>query len=199
MEPIKIIKGKVMPLERSNVDTDQIIPASWLKMVNRTGFQDALFSEWRKDSSFVLNDPDYRDSTILLAGANFGIGSSREHAIWAIQDWGFKAVISSKFSDIFKNNAVNCSLVPVEVSEKDSEALFSLASKNKNCQLVIDIERRTVTNEDGTIQVSFNMADFDVYRFLNGLDYINLALVHLDRIKEFREKRPNWLPKLSAP
>lgn len=196
MEPVNTITGTAMPLDRSDVDTDQIIPAEWLKRVERTGFGEGLFGAWRRDASFVLNDARYKDATILVAGPNFGTGSSREHAVWALTDYGFKAVISARFGDIFRNNATKAGLVPVEVSPAVGAALLAAVIADPTLELIVDVESRTVGALKARIEAEFPLDDFTRMRLLEGLDDIGLTLRHAADITAYEAQRPSWLPTL---
>jgi 3-isopropylmalate/(R)-2-methylmalate dehydratase small subunit len=195
MEAVQIVSGTAVPLERSDVDTDQIIPSDWLKKVERTGFGQGLFSEWRDDRSFVLNDEAYAGATILVAGPNFGTGSSREHAVWAIMDYGFKAVISPRFADIFRNNSTKNGLVPVQVSPEVGEAIMAAVTADPTVEITVDVERRTVSVPSAGIEAEFPLDDATRDRFLRGLDDIGLTLQHEADITEFEATRPSWLPR----
>ncbi len=195
MKPIRVITGTAVPLDRSDVDTDQIIPADWLKRVERTGFGAGLFSSWREaDRDFVLNQPQYGGASILIAGPNFGTGSSREHAVWALTDYGFEAVISSRFADIFRNNSTKAGLVPVTVPPDVAEALLRAVEADPSLEITIDIERRLVSAPAVGIQASFPLDDFTQHRLLEGLDDIGLTLRNQDDIDSYEISRPNWLP-----
>jgi 3-isopropylmalate/(R)-2-methylmalate dehydratase small subunit len=194
MEPVRIISGTAVPLERSDVDTDQIIPSDWLKRVERTGFGKGLFAEWRDDRDFVLNQPEYAGATILVAGPNFGTGSSREHAVWALTDYGFRAVISPRFGDIFRNNATKTGLVPVQVDPATGQALLDAVRADPSLEVTIDVERRTVSAPAAGIEAEFPIDDFTQHRLLEGLDDIGLTLRHVDDIDSFEQHRPAWLP-----
>ena len=184
-----------MPLDRSDVDTDQIIPASWLKRVERTGFGVGLFSAWRQNEpNFVLDRPEYVGATILIAGPNFGIGSSREHAVWALTDHGFQAVISPKFGDIFRNNATKSGLVPVVVEPEVGHALMDAVRADPTIEIIIDIEARTVSAPTVGISVPFPLDDFTRFRLLEGLDDIGLTLRHEEAITAYEATRPSWMP-----
>ena len=196
MQPVRTITGKVVPLDRSDVDTDQIIPAVWLKRVERTGFGEGLFSTWRQDPDFVLNRPEYRDGTILVAGPNFGTGSSREHAVWALMDYGFRAVISPRFGDIFRNNATKSGLVPVVVDSATGELLLRAAMDEPGLQVTIDIEQRRLTCPELGLDVAFPLDDFTRYRLLEGLDDIGLTLRHEAKIAAYEAQRPAWMPRV---
>ena len=197
MDPLRVITGRGVPLDRSDVDTDQIIPSDWLKRVERTGFGAGLFGEWRDDRSFVLNQPQYAGATILVAGPNFGTGSSREHAVWALTDYGFAAVISPKFGDIFRNNATKAGLVPVEVDASVGRSLLEAVTSDPGLELTIDIERRLLAAPSIGLEVSFALDDFTRYRLLEGLDDVGLTLRHAGDIATFETSRPSWLPRSS--
>jgi 3-isopropylmalate/(R)-2-methylmalate dehydratase small subunit len=199
MEPIRAVSGTAVPLERSDVDTDQIIPSDWLKKVERTGFGAGLFGEWRDDRSFVLNQPQYAGATILVAGPNFGTGSSREHAVWALLDYGFRAVISPRFADIFRNNCTKAGLVPVQVDDATGAALLHAVTENPGLEITVDIERRTVSAPSAGIEVGFPLDDFTRYRLLEGLDDIGLSLRHQADIDAYEAGRAAWLPVTTGP
>lgn len=184
--------GKVMPLRRSDVDTDQIIPAVYLKRVTRTGFEDGLFSAWRDDPGFVLNNPAYTGSTILVAGPNFGTGSSRQHAVWALRDWGFKVVIAARFGDIFRGNALKEGLLPVQLDQKAVEALWDLAESEPEKRITVDLEGRRVIADDASW--TFPIDDFSRWRLMEGLDDIGLTLRHADTITAYEKSRPSFKP-----
>jgi len=194
MEPVRVIEGTGVPLDRSDCDTDQIIPSDWLKRVERTGFGRGLFSEWRDDPGFVLNRDCYQGATVLVAGPNFGTGSSREHAVWALQDYGFKAVVSSRFADIFRTNCTKVGLLPVQVDADVARALLDALVDNPDLQIMIDVETRTLRTADGRIETSFDLDDFTRWRLLEGLDDIGLTLRHQDEIERHESGRPAWLP-----
>jgi 3-isopropylmalate/(R)-2-methylmalate dehydratase small subunit len=198
MKPIRVITGTAVPLDRSDVDTDQIIPASWLKRVERTGFGQGLFSEWRDDRDFVLNQPEYAGATILVAGANFGIGSSREHAVWALVDYGFEAVISPRFGDIFRNNSTKAGLLPVQVSPEVGTALLKAVAEDPALEITIDLERLRFEAPSAGIETSFPLDPFTQHRLLEGLDDIGLTLRFGDAITDYEATRPSWLPSLTA-
>src|SRR3989440_11174715 len=176
MKPFVTHAGRAVPLRRSNVDTDQIIPAEYLKRVSRTGFGKGLFAAWREDPSFVLNQPQYAGATILVAGPNFGTGSSREHAVWALTDYGFRAVISPRFGDIFRNNSTKAGLVPVQVPAEVGESLLRAIEADPSLEITVDIERRTVSAPAAGIEAEFPIDDFTQYRLLEGLDDVGLTL-----------------------
>jgi 3-isopropylmalate/(R)-2-methylmalate dehydratase small subunit len=184
--------GRAVPLRRSNVDTDQIIPAEYLKRVSRTGFDDALFKAWREDPSFVLNDSRYDGATILVAGPDFGTGSSREHAVWALQDYGFRAVISPRFADIFRGNALKGGLLPVQLDADVVTALQDLIEATPTTEVVVDLVERNV--RAGDIVAAFDIDDYTRWRLIEGLDDIGLTLRHVDDIGDFESKRAAWMP-----
>jgi 3-isopropylmalate/(R)-2-methylmalate dehydratase small subunit len=192
MEPIGRIEGTALPLDRSDVDTDQIIPAEYLKRVERTGFGPFLFDAWRKDPDFILNDARYDGATILLAGPNFGCGSSREHAPWAIEDHGFKAVISPSFADIFRNNCLKIGLLPIELREESVRALMDASLDDPTTRIEIDLD--TLTVRAPGLDETFDMEQFTRWRLMEGLDDIGLTLRHTDAIDAFEASRAAWLP-----
>jgi 3-isopropylmalate/(R)-2-methylmalate dehydratase small subunit len=195
MEPVRKISGIVAPLNRSDVDTDQIIPASYLKRVERTGFGEGLFASWRQnDPDFVLNKKEFAGARILVAGPNFGTGSSREHAVWALLDYGFQAVVSPRFGDIFRNNATKTGLIPVQVDQDVADLLLKAAAEEPGLQMVIDVENRTLSVPEIGVEVSFPMDDFTQHRLLNGLDDIGLTLQHQRDVDAFEARRPGYLP-----
>ena len=195
MDAVRVITGTALPLDRSDVDTDQIIPASWLKRVERTGFGVGLFSAWREnEKDFVLNREEHAGATILLAGANFGVGSSREHAVWALEDYGFKAIISPRFGDIFRNNCTKVGLVPVTVEASVGEALMRAVEADPSLEITIDVERRTVEAPAAGITGTFPLDDFTQWRLLEGLDDIGLTLRHDADIASYESSRPSFLP-----
>jgi 3-isopropylmalate/(R)-2-methylmalate dehydratase small subunit len=198
MEPVRVITGTAVPLARTDVDTDQIIPSDWLKRVERTGFGAGLFSEWRDDRDFVLNRPEHAEATILVAGANFGTGSSREHAVWALQDYGFRAVVSPRFADIFRNNCTKGGLVPVEVDPDAGQALLDAVAADPDVEITVDVERRTVSAPAAGIEAPFSLDEFTRDRLLAGLDDIGLTLRHGDAIAAYEAGRPAWLPLTTA-
>jgi 3-isopropylmalate/(R)-2-methylmalate dehydratase small subunit len=190
----KFIKhtGTGVPLRRSNVDTDQIIPAVYLKRVTRSGFEDGLFSAWRNDPDFVLNKPEFKDGTVLVAGADFGTGSSREHAVWALQNYGFKVVISSRFADIFRGNSLKGGLLTVIVAQADVEAMWAAIEADPTTSITVDLETRTVTYNSVTL--AFAIDDYTRWRLMEGLDDIGLTLKQTDSIDTFEERRPSYKP-----
>ncbi len=196
MEPVITVSGTVVPLDRSDVDTDQIIPSDWLKRVERTGFEKGLFAEWRDDPDFVMNREDHQGANILVAGENFGTGSSREHAVWALQQHGFAAVISPRFGDIFANNATKNGLVPAELPHGAVADLMAAVVDNPELHVVIDVERLTVEAPEIEFEESFPLDPAIQHRFLNGLDDIGITLDHHEKISSHEEKRPGWMPSV---
>jgi 3-isopropylmalate/(R)-2-methylmalate dehydratase small subunit len=194
MEPVRIIEGRGVPLDRSDVDTDQIIPSDWLKQVERTGFDRGLFSEWREEPDFVLNREEYTGAVVLVAGANFGTGSSREHAVWAIQQYGFAAVVSPRFGDIFRNNATKNGLVPVEVSPEVGRRLIELLESDPDAEFVVDVDRRVIEVPAIGLVEPFPLDDAVRHRFLEGLDDIGLTLQQEAAISAYEATRPAWMP-----
>jgi len=192
MDAFKTHTGTAVALQRSNVDTDQIIPAVYLKRVTRTGFEDGLFAAWRSDPDFVLNRPESAGATILVAGPEFGTGSSREHAVWALQNYGFRVVISSRFADIFRGNAGKGGLVAAAVPQPEIEALWAAIDADPTTAVTVDLESRTVS-WDAT-SVGFEIDDYTRWRLLEGLDDIDLTLRHADEITQFELRRPAWMP-----
>jgi 3-isopropylmalate/(R)-2-methylmalate dehydratase small subunit len=184
--------GRAVPLRRSNVDTDQIIPAEYLKRVSRTGFADGLFRAWRDDPSFVLNDSRYDGASILVAGSDFGTGSSREHAVWALQDYGFRAVISPRFADIFRGNALKGGLLPVELSEATVASLQDICEADPGAEVSVNLVDRVVRAPG--FKAKFEIDDYTRWRLMEGLDDIGLTLTHADEIAEFETRRPSWMP-----
>jgi len=194
MEAVRVVEGTAVPLDRSDCDTDQIIPSDWLKRVERTGFGRGLFSEWRDDPGFVLNKDCYQGATILVAGPNFGTGSSREHAVWALQDYGFRAVVSERFADIFRTNCTKVGLLPVQVEPEVARKLLDTVAENPDLQIEIDVQARRVRTADGTIDAPFELDDFTQWRLLEGLDDIGLTMRHDDKIAAHESQRRGWLP-----
>ena len=196
MEAFTTHTGRAVPLRRSNVDTDQIIPAVYLKRVSRTGFEDGLFSAWRNDPGFVLNRPEYAAGTVLVAGPDFGTGSSREHAVWALQNYGFKAVISSRFADIFRGNSGKAGLLAAKVDEKVVQRLWDHLEQNAGATVSVDLESRTVRAGEGpdAIEDSFDIDDYTRWRLLEGLDDISLTLAHDADITAYERTRPAFKP-----
>ena len=193
MKAFTVVTGRGVPLKRSDVDTDQIIPADWLKRVERTGFEAGLFSTWRDDRNFVLNDERYAGATILVAGPSFGVGSSREHAVWAIQQYGFDAVIAPSFSDIFRNNCTKNGLAPVVLPQSAVEKLWELIEANPSVEITVDMERLTVEVPSAGFAENFPMDPPTQHRFLNGLDDIGITLTHASAIDAYEKTRPSWL------
>jgi len=185
--------GSALPLRRSNVDTDQIIPAVYLKRVARSGFEDGLFAAWRSDPEFVLNKAEYSKASILVAGADFGTGSSREHAVWALQNYGFKVVISSRFADIFRGNSLKAGLLTVILGQSDVEALWSAIEAEPSLEIKVDLETRLVSYKNQAI--SFDLDDYTRWRLMEGLDDIGLTLRKIDEVENFEEKRAKYKPK----
>ena len=193
MKSVHVISGRGVPLRRSDVDTDQIIPAEWLKRVERTGFEKGLFSTWRDDRNFVLNDERYVGASILVAGPSFGVGSSREHAVWAIQQGGFDAVVAPSFSDIFRNNCAKNGLVPVIVPEATVEAIWTAIEADPTTEITVDVERLNIEVPAAGITHAFPMDPQTQHRFLNGLDDVGITLTYVDDITAFEQHRPAWL------
>ena len=192
MQPFRSHSGIGVPLRRSNVDTDQIIPAVYLKRVTRTGFDDGLFAAWRADPNFILNLAPFDKGSVLVAGPDFGTGSSREHAVWALMDYGFRVVISSRFADIFRGNAGKAGLLAAEVATPDVELLWKLIEQNPGLEISVNLQDQTVTA--GTVVVPFAIDDYTAWRLLEGLDDIGLTLRKLDQIEAFEGARPDWKP-----
>jgi 3-isopropylmalate/(R)-2-methylmalate dehydratase small subunit len=192
MESFTLHKGIGVPLRRSNVDTDQIIPAVFLKRVSRTGFEDGLFAAWRNDENFILNVPPYDHGSVLVAGPDFGTGSSREHAVWALSDFGFRVVISSRFGDIFRGNAGKAGLLAALMEQSDVELLWKLLESQPGLELVVDLRERTVSA--GTTVLPFDIDDYTRWRLLEGLDDIGLTFRQVEAISEFEKSRPSWKP-----
>ena len=197
MDPVRRISGTAVPLRRSDVDTDQIIPSEWLKRVERTGFGQGLFAEWRADQDFVLNQPRYQGAAVLVTGPNFGTGSSREHAVWALQDYGFQAVVSPRFADIFRTNCTKAGLLPVQVDPEVGEALLAAVEADPATVVTIDVEARTLMAAAAGVSTTFPLDDFTRMRFLEGLDDIGLSLRHAEEIAAYEASRPAWLPTAS--
>jgi len=194
MKKLSYIESTILPLPMSNIDTDQIMPKEFLKRVERTGYGEFLFYDWKKDDDFPLNNEIYKESKVLLTGTNFGTGSSREHAPWGLQDWGFDAIISSKFADIFRLNSINIGLLPIEASENIVEKLFQKVSENPETKIEISIEEKSVICEE--IKFDFFIDDFSQNRILNGIDKIDISLEYENKIDEFMQNRNKWSPKL---
>ena len=194
MEQIKRVSGKALPLGFSDVDTDQIVPSDALKRIERTGFGQFLFSEWREDPDFVINRPEHEGAVVLLAGENFGCGSSREHAPWALQDYGFGAIIAPSFADIFRNNCAKIGLLAIQLSEETVKKLLGAVRKDPEAEITVDLENRTVTGPG--VETTFEMDDFTRHRLLNGLDDIGLTLTHEEDLEAFEQSRPTYQPKV---
>jgi 3-isopropylmalate/(R)-2-methylmalate dehydratase small subunit len=193
MEKFEVFTGVGAPLRRSNVDTDQIIPAVYLKRITKTGFEDALFAAWRNDPEFVLNQDAYKTAEVLVAGPDFGTGSSREHAVWALRDYGFKCVLSSKFADIFRGNSGKQGLIAGEITDADTEKLWAALEANPGSSITINLIEQTATI--GDLSVHFDIDEYTKWRLLEGLDDIGLTLRDEQAITDFESKRPNWMPK----
>jgi len=195
MKKLNNFVSTMLPLPMSNIDTDQIMPKQFLKRVERSGYGQYLFHDWKKEEGFPLNNPAYSKAKVLLAGTNFGTGSSREHAPWGLQDWGFDAIISSKFADIFKLNSINIGLVPIETTEENMDILFDKVNSNPNVEINISINEKTVTCEE--LEFEFVIDNFSQNRILNGIDKIDISLDYSNMIEEFKENRSTWMPKLT--
>ena len=195
MKKLQNINSTMLPLNMSNVDTDQIMPKQFLKRVERSGYGEYLFYDWKKDPNFPLNNDIYKNSKVLVAGDNFGTGSSREHAPWGLQDWGFDAIISTKFADIFRLNSINIGLLPIEASQEDVEALFNKIENNPDTKIKISVGNKLVECED--ISFSYDLDDFSQKRILEGIDKIDITLSYEDKIENFSNSRKSWKPKLA--
>ena len=196
MEAVTLITERAVPLRRSDVDTDQIIPSDWLKRIERTGFGAGLFSEWREDPDFVLNQPQYQGAGILVAGTNFGTGSSREHAPWALEDYGFKAIISSRFADIFRNNCLKIGLIPVTLGQATVEQIMAAVEADPTIEIVVDVPDLEVRVPAIDLEEPFFLDDHHVHRLVNGLDDIGITAQYADEIAAFEAKRADFLPSL---
>ena len=196
MSGLKQVIGRAVAVQRSDVDTDQIIPAAWLKREERTGFGAGLFEAWRADPEFPLNQPGADQARVLLSGPNFGCGSSREHAVWALQDFGFQAVVAPSFADIFRGNAISSGLVPAQVTEEAAARLGSALAAAPDTEVVLDVAARTVSV--GDVTEPFELADYAQWRLLEGLDDIGLTLRYEEEIADFEERRPTWLPVVTG-
>ena len=194
MEKFNVHTGRAVPLRASNVDTDQIIPAVYLKRVSRTGFEDGLFAEWREDPDFVLNRPEYQGASVLVAGPDFGTGSSREHAVWALQDYGFKTVLSSRFADIFRGNSLKGGLLTVLLPQEVIERIWAAVEADPATEVTVDLVERQVRVPGAGVQVPFELDDYTRWRLMEGLDDIGLTLRHTDAIAEFEARRKPWTP-----
>ena len=195
MKKLSHIESTMLPIPMSNIDTDQIMPKQFLKRVERSGYGEFLFYDWKKDGDFPLNNEDYKDSKVLVAGTNFGTGSSREHAPWGLQDWGFDAIISTKFADIFKLNSINIGLLPIEASEDIVEKLFQKVTENPKTKIQVSVETKSVICEE--LEFNFFLDDFSQNRILNGIDKIDISLEYENKIDKFMENRNKWSPKLT--
>jgi len=195
MKKLNNFVSTMLPLPMSNIDTDQIMPKQFLKRVERSGYGQYLFHDWKKEEGFPLNNPAYSNAKVLLAGTNFGTGSSREHAPWGLQDWGFDAIISSKFADIFKLNSINIGLVPIETTEENMDILFDKVNLNSNVEINISINEKKVTCEE--LEFDFVIDNFSQNQILNGIDKIDISLDYSNMIEEFKENRSTWMPKLT--
>ena len=193
MEQLEVFTGVAVPFRRSNVDTDQIIPAVFLKRITKTGFEDALFASWRADKDFVLNQAEYQNAEVLIAGPDFGTGSSREHAVWALRDYGFKAVFSSKFADIFRGNSGKQGLIAGEISDEDTEKLWAAIEAQPGVAATVDLINKTVSI--GSLTVNFEIDEYTRWRLLEGLDDIGLTLRDEQAITDFEQRREAWRPK----
>ncbi len=193
MKQVRVVSGRAVPLKRSDVDTDQIIPAEWLKRVERTGFEKGLFSTWRDDRNFVLNDERYAGASILIAGPSFGVGSSREHAVWALQQYGFDVVIAPSFSDIFRNNCAKNGLVPVVLDSATVEALWAVVEADPHTEITVDVERLVVEVPSRGITYAFTLDAATQERFVKGLDDIGITMAHDAAIGDYERRRPMWL------
>lgn len=197
MDAVTTIVGRAVPFEYSNVDTDQIIPAEFLKRVTKTGYDDALFHRWRQDPEFILNSPLYAGASILVAGPDFGTGSSREHAVWALRDYGFRAVLAPRFGDIFRGNAGKQGLLVAQLPESDIEQIWDAVKEAPDTPLTVDLVERTVVVGDAAY--SFQIDDYTRWRLLEGLDDIGLTLRSEARIADFEKRRPSWMPRTIEP
>ena len=195
MKKLNNFLSTMLPLPMSNIDTDQIMPKQFLKRVERSGYGQYLFHDWKKEEGFPLNNPAYSNAKVLLAGTNFGTGSSREHAPWGLQDWGFDAIISSKFADIFKLNSINIGLVPIETTEENMDILFDKVNANSKVEINISINEKKVICEE--LEFEFVIDNFSQNRILNGIDKIDISLDYSNMIEEFKENRSTWMPKLT--
>jgi 3-isopropylmalate/(R)-2-methylmalate dehydratase small subunit len=198
MQAVREIVSRAVPLDRSDVDTDQIIPSDWLKRVERTGFGEGLFSEWRERSDFVLNQDRYDGAQILVAGPNFGTGSSREHAVWALEDYGFRAVISPRFADIFRNNSLKIGLVPVELPPEVVTRIMRAVEDDPSVEIVVDVVDRRVAVPAIGLDEAFHLDDHTHHRLLNGLDDIGITLQHEREIDAFETRRPSFAPRVQS-
>jgi 3-isopropylmalate/(R)-2-methylmalate dehydratase small subunit len=195
MQQFTVVTGTAVPLRRSDVDTDQIIPSDWLKRIERTGFGAGLFSEWREDPSFVLNQPEYAGASVLVAGPNFGTGSSREHAVWALEDFGFRVIVSPRFADIFRNNCTKVGLLPVQLPEQTVALLQSAIEADPSLEVTVDLESREL--RAGEVIAHFEVDDYTRWRLLEGLDDIGLTLRNAGDITIYEQSRPTWKPRVA--
>ncbi len=198
MTAVTVVTGRAVPLDRTDVDTDQIIPSDWLKRVERAGFGAGLFAEWRDDRDFILNHPEHVGATILVAGTNFGTGSSREHAVWALMDYGFQAVVSSRFGDIFRNNCTKQGLLPVQVTPELDRQLLDAVLADPTLEITIDVQRGTIEAPAAGLAGTFPLDEFTRERLLNGWDDIGLSLRHEGELTSYESHRPGWLPRSSV-
>ena len=195
MKKLENINSTMLPLNMSNIDTDQIMPKQFLKRVERSGYGEYLFYDWKKDPNFPLNNEIYKNSKVLIVGDNFGTGSSREHAPWGLQDWGFDAIISTKFADIFRLNSINIGLLPIEASQEDVEELFKKIENDSNTEIKISVGKKSVECED--ISFSFDLDDFSQKRIIEGIDKIDITLGYENQIEKYSNSRKSWKPKLA--
>tara|TARA_Y100000741_G_scaffold223298_1_gene170412 strand:+ start:328 stop:915 length:588 start_codon:yes stop_codon:yes gene_type:complete len=195
MKKLENINSTMLPLNMSNIDTDQIMPKQFLKRVERSGYGEYLFYDWKKDPNFPLNNEIYKNSKVLIVGDNFGTGSSREHAPWGLQDWGFDAIISTKFADIFRLNSINIGLLPIEASQEDVEELFKKIENDPNTEIKISVGKKSVECED--ISFSFDLDDFSQKRIIEGIDKIDITLGYENQIEKYSNSRKSWKPKLA--
>jgi 3-isopropylmalate/(R)-2-methylmalate dehydratase small subunit len=196
MRAVTRVVGRALPLDRRDVDTDQIIPSDWLKRVERTGYGAGLFAAWRADPGFVLNDPRFAGATVLVAGANFGCGSSREHAAWALEDWGFRAIVAPSFADIFRGNCLSVGLVAAELPEPDVTRIRAAVHRDPTIEVTVDVDRRVVLVAALDYESAFVLDDASRARLLAGQDQIDLSLAHADAITAYESRRAEWLPRL---
>jgi 3-isopropylmalate/(R)-2-methylmalate dehydratase small subunit len=198
VKPLQVVTGRAVPLDRGDVDTDQIIPAEWLKRIERTGFGAGLFASWRDDRDFVLNRPEHAGASILLAGKNFGIGSSREHAVWALMDYGFEAVVAESFGDIFRTNSTKQGLLPVQTEAGSLRKLVAAVREDPELEITIDVQKRTLEAPAAGIVTTFPLDDFTRERLINGWDDIGLTLRDEAHIGRYEASRPAWMPVSSV-
>jgi 3-isopropylmalate/(R)-2-methylmalate dehydratase small subunit len=195
---VKSVVGRALPLDRANIDTDQIIPAHWLKSVERTGFGAGLFEAWRRDPSFVLNDPRYAGACVLIAGAHFGSGSSREHAVWALDESGFRAVVSPRLAEIFRANCLKSGVIPVEIDATAVAVLLKAVTDDPSTELTIDVSAATIEAPSAGVRATFPLDATAKERLLRGLDDIEVTLAHASEIAAYESRRPGWLPRLPS-